>query len=301
MHRPELRELVVFAEVARHLNFTRAAAVLNVSLPSLSQTLKSLEAKLGVRLLARTTRSVSLTEAGVQLLIDLEAVFRSLDIALDGVTNFRASPGGRLRILSSRAAATVLVGPLIGPFLAAYPDIEIEMIVDDLHLDLVAEKIDAGIQVGGRIEKDMIAQSLVETFDEKLYASPRYLETRTEITAPQDLANHLCVRLRSQYEGVIRPWVLQKGDEQIEVKVGKRFVANDLRVLVSVTRSGAGIGMLPPVLVDDEVNKGALLPVLPHWASPVSGIHIFYPSRRQISPALDAFISFMRENRPPKT
>jgi len=299
MQKPELRELVAFAEVARQLNFTRAAAALGVSLPSLSQSLRGLEEKLGVRLLTRTTRSVSLTEAGAQLLADLDPVLQGLDTALDALTSFRDGPGGRLRILASRTAAMIMVGPLVGRFLTAYPDIELEMLVDDLHLDLAAHRIYAGIQVGERIEKDMIALRLVDPFEEVLMAAPAYLRTRTRPQKPEDLRDHWCVRRRSSWDGTVQPWVLQRGDEKAAPAVGAHFVANDLRVLATSITGGAGIGLLPKVLVRDVLETGALVPVLEEWCSPISGIYLFYPSRRQIPAPLGAFISFMRDNKPP--
>lgn len=298
MHRPELRELAVFAEVARQLNFTRAAAALNMSLPSLSQTLKGLEEKVGVRLLTRTTRSVSVTDAGVQLLADIELVFASVDSALDGLNSYRDSAGGSLRILCSNAASTIFVGPLMGPFLAAYPAIDVEIVVDDGRVDLVAERIDAGIQVGGRIEKDMITQKLIDPFEERLFASTAYLRAHDAITRPEDLSNHHCVRLRSQYEGVIAPWQLSRGEKTIDVQAGKQFVANNLRVIAAAIISGAGVGLLPPVMAASETERGVIEPVLPDWGSPVPGIYLFYLSRRQTSKALNTFITFMRDNRP---
>ncbi|MBR0751253.1 LysR family transcriptional regulator [Bradyrhizobium jicamae] len=299
MQRPEFRELAMFAEVARQLNFTRAAAALNVSLASISQTLKGLEEKLGVRLLARTTKSVSLTEAGNQLLAELGPVFQGLETALDGLTRFRKSPGGRLRIVVSRTAATLIVGPLIGQFMATYPDIELEMLVDDLHLDLVSNRIDAGVQLGDRIEKDMITQRLVGPFGEFLFASPQYVAQRRTPQAPEDLCNHRCVRLRSSYDGTIRPWILHRQDQKAAPAIGMHFVANDLRVLATAVEHGAGIGLLPRVLVHEQVQRGTMVPILADWCSPITGIYLFYPSRRQNPAPLDAFLSFMRENKLP--
>jgi DNA-binding transcriptional LysR family regulator len=265
----------------------------------LSQTLKGLEEKVGVRLLSRTTRSVSLTPAGQQLLRDVGQVFESLEGALDGLAVFRDGLAGHLRILSSRTAATLMVGPLIGAFLDAYPEIRVEMLVDDLNIDLVEERIDAGIQVRGRIDKDMITQLLVPSFSETLFAAPDYLHRRGIPKSPTDLSDHRCVRLRSAYDGVIQPWALTNGEQKRKPNVGIHFVANDLRVLASAVASGAGIGLLPPVLVRERVKDGALQQVLPGWSSPVPGIYLYYPSRSQIPHALAAFIAFMGEHRPP--
>ncbi|PBC01403.1 LysR substrate-binding domain-containing protein [Mesorhizobium sp. WSM3860] len=298
MYKPEMRELTAFVEVARQLNFTRAAANVGVSVPTFSQTLRGLEEKLGVRLLTRTTRSVSLTDAGRDFLASLEPLLARLDVALDGLNRFRSETGGRLRILGSRTASTLFVGPLIGRFLSAHPDIELEMLVDDLHLDLVESRIDAGIQTGERIEKDMVAVRLVDPFEEVLMASPEYLQKQGEPDTPDSLGQHWCVRLRSSWNGTVRPWVLTKGDQKIEPSKPARFVANDLRVLASVVRGGGGIGLLPKVLVKDALASRELVQVLDGWSSWVSGIYLFYPSRRQMPAALGAFIKFMRENKP---
>ncbi|NYT35016.1 LysR family transcriptional regulator [Rhizobium sp. WYCCWR 11128] len=298
MHRPEMRELVAFVEVARQLNFTRAAANAGVSVPTFSQTLRGLEEKLGVRLLTRTTRSVSLTDAGDEFLKSLEPLLESLDVALDGLNRFRSETGGRLRIIGSRTAATLLAAPLIGQFLSTHPDIEVEMLVDDLHVDLVENRIDAGIQVGERIEKDMVAVRLVDAFEEVLMASPDYLRNRVAPATPSELGEHWCIRLRSSWDGIVRPWVLTNGDEKAEPATGMHFVANDLRVLASAIRGGGGIGLVPKVLVKEALATGELVRVLDGWSSWVSGIYLFYPSKRQMPAALSAFIKFMRENKP---
>ncbi|WP_246529587.1 LysR family transcriptional regulator [Microvirga zambiensis] len=293
-----MRELVAFVEVARRLNFTRAAANLGVSVPTFSQTLRGLEEKIGVRLLTRTTRSVSLTDAGIEFLASLEPLLENLDIALDGLNRFRSETGGRLRVLGSRAASTLIVGPLIARFLSEHPDIELEMLVDDLHIDLVEHRIDAGIQIGERIDKDMLAIRLVEPFEEVLMASPDYLRNRVAPHTPANLAEHWCVRLRSSWDGTLRQWTLTNGEEKAEPSTGAHFVANDLRVLASVVRSGGGIGLFPKVLVRDALASGELVQVLEGWSSWVSGIYLFHPSKRQMPAALDAFIRFMRKNKP---
>lgn len=298
LYKPEMRELVAFVEVARQLNFTRAAASLGVSAPTFSQTLRGLEEKIGVRLLMRTTRSVSLTDAGAEFLASLEPLLDNLGNVLDGLNKFRSETGGRLRILGSRTASTILVGPLIGRFLVAHPEIELELLVDDLHVDLVESRIDAGIQVGERIEKDMIAVRLVEPFDEVLMASPEYLKNRPAPRSPDELTNHWCVRLRSSWDGTVRPWTLTNRDAKVETTTAAHFVANDLRVLASAVQGGGGIGLMPKVLVKDALAAGELVQVLEGWNSPVSGIYLFYPSRRQLPAALDAFIKFMRDNKP---
>ncbi|ANT50662.1 LysR substrate-binding domain-containing protein [Mesorhizobium amorphae] len=298
MHKPELRELIAFAEAARQLNFTRAAAALGVSLPSFSQTLRGLEEKLGVRLLTRTTRSVSLTAAGEELLTNIVPILSGLDSVLDGLNKFRSATGGKLRILGSRTATTVLIAPLIGRFLARHPEIEFEILVEDLHLDLVEHRIDAGIQVGERIEKDMIAVRIAEPFNELLFAAKDYLMAHGEPSAPGALVDHRCVRLRSPWDGTIQPWTLHKGDEKAEPVTGTHVVANDLRAVASAIAGGAGIGLVPAVLLQEELRSGRVVTVLEGWGSPISGIYLYYPSRRQIPAALAAFIAFMKQNRP---
>jgi DNA-binding transcriptional LysR family regulator len=297
MRSVEMRELLAFAGVARHLNFTRAAAELGISPPTLSQCIKALEDKLGVRLLTRTTRSVALTEAGAHLLARSEDIFRNFEGALDELTRFGKAPSGDLRLLVSRTAATVMVGPLMGAFFDVYPDIHIEMIVDDLHLDLVANRIDAGIQVGERIEKDMIAIRLVAPFEQVLMASPRYLEGSPAPASPPELRRHTCIRLRSPWDGTVQPWKLQNGAEQVEVAVDGPCIVNDLRVLATVVAGGAGIGLLPPALVESLLSNGMLVRILEGWCNPVSGLYLYHPSRRQVPAALSAFINFMRDRK----
>lgn len=297
MRSVELRELLAFAGVARHLNFTRAAAELGISPPTLSQCIKALEDKLGVRLLTRTTRSVSLTEAGAHLLARSEDIFRNFEATLDELTRFGKAPSGHLRLLVSRTAATVMVGPVMAAFFDVYPEIHIEMIVDDLHLDLVANRIDAGIQVGERIEKDMVAIRLVAPFEQVLMASPRYLERSPAPASPAELRHHSCIRLRSPWDGTVQPWKLQSGTEQVEVAVEGPCIVNDLRVLATVVAGGAGIGLLPPALVESLLSNGALVRILEGWGNPVSGLYLYHPSSRQVPAALRAFINFMRDRK----
>jgi DNA-binding transcriptional LysR family regulator len=294
MQRVEIRELLAFAEVARHLNFTRAAAEIGISTATVSQSIRTLEDNLGVRLLTRTTRSVSLTEPGEHLLVHAEQILQDVNAALDELTRFRKAPGGHLRLLVSRVAATVLVGPAIGAFFETYPDIRIEMLVDDPHLDIVAHRIDAGIQIGGHIEKDMIATQIVAPFALVLMASPRYLARSPAPSTPADLSGHSCIRMRWPWDGTLQPWRLHNGTEQVEVAAQGRFVANDLRVLATAVAGGAGIGLLPEVLVASFLSKGALVRVLDGWSYPISGVYLYHPSRRQVPTALTAFINFMR-------
>jgi DNA-binding transcriptional LysR family regulator len=291
---------MAFAEVARQRSFARAAAALGIAPPTLSNALRTLEDKLGVRLLNRTTRSVALTEAGNELLGRLDPVLSGLDAALDELTSLRGSPTGRLRLLVVRTAAMLTVGPLVPDFLAAYPGIELEMLVEDTNIDLVRHHIDAGIQIGERIDKDMIALRLVEPFEMRLVATPSYLQRYPPPLDPTQLSAHDCVRLRSAWDGTIHPWVLQRGGDRTEIPTHGPLIVNDLRVMANAVAGGVGIGLLPDVLAGPLLESGALVSVLSEWISPVSGLYIYHPSRRHTPAPLGAFIDFIRSRKLPQ-
>jgi DNA-binding transcriptional LysR family regulator len=294
VRRAQFGELMAFVEVARQRSFTRAAATLGLSPPTLSQSLRSLEEKLGVRLLNRTTRSVSLTDAGEQLLLQIDPLLEGIDGALDALTQFRGTPRGRLRLVVARTAAILIVSPIVPEFLAAYPDIELEVIVEDTQADLVANRIDAGIQVGERIEKDMIATRLIDPFEMVAVAAPAYLAQHPGPIAPADLRTHSCIRQRSSWDGAIHPWMLQRGDERLEVAVNGPFIVNDLRVMAGSVLGGVGIGLIPDSLAKPFLDAGRLVRVLDGWAARMSGVYLYYPSRHQIPATLRALIDFMR-------
>lgn len=294
MRGTQFAELSAFVAVAEHRNFTKAAAQLGLSRSSLSQTIRSFEERLGVRLLQRTTRSVSLTEAGERLLHDAQPVLDGIDKAIESVNLFRDKPTGILRLSMTRLAALLIMRPVLAKFLAKFPDIKLEIAADDTHSDIVTGRFDAGIRLGERIEKDMIAVRLVDQQSLLVVASPAYLKQRTPPQTPQDLHAHDCVRLRSDWDGKVQPWTFEDKGRRIDVAVDGRLILNDWNLVVNAALEGIGIGYVPESLVAHDVASGRLTALLDNWCLHVSGVFLFYPSRRQMPGTLRGFIDFMR-------
>jgi DNA-binding transcriptional LysR family regulator len=294
MRGSQFAELCAFVAVAEHRNFTKAAAQLGVSRPSLSKTIRSLEDRLGVRLLNRTTRSVALTEAGERLLADAQPVLDGTNRAFEAVNAFRDKPTGTLRLSMTRAVASLLVGSLLPQFLAQFPDIKLEVSADDTHSDIVSSRFDAGIRIGERIAKDMIAVRVLEEQHRVAVASPAYLAHHPAPATPQDLHAHNCVRLRSDWDALIQPWVFENADRRLEIDVDGSLVLNDWSLVVNAAVAGIGVGYVPERLISSHIANGHLVRLLENWRGIVSGVFLYYPSRRQMPGALRAFIDFMR-------
>ena len=294
MRGSQFSELCAFVAVAEHRNFTKAAAQLGISRPSLSHTIRSLEERLGVRLLNRTTRSVALTEAGERLLADAQPILDGATKAFEAVNAFRDKPIGTLRLSMSRAVATLLVSSLLPQFLTKFPDIKLEVAADDTHSDIVSSRFDAGIRIGERIAKDMIAVRVLEEQHRVAVASPAYLAQHPAPATPQDLHAHNCVRLRSDWDGSIQPWVFENADRRLEIDVDGSLVVNDWSLVVNAAVGGLGVGYVPERLISPHVTDGHLVRLLEDWCGIVSGVFLYYPSRRQMPGALRAFIDFMR-------
>jgi DNA-binding transcriptional LysR family regulator len=287
-------ELTAFVAVAEHRNFTRAAAHLGLSPSTLSQTVRSFEERLGVRLLNRTTRSVALTEAGEQLLSNAQPVLDGVDKAIESVNTFRDKPVGTLRLNMPRAAAIGLIGPLLPEFLAKFPEVKLEIDVDDGQHDIVSGRFDAGLRIGERIAKDMIAVRILDEFHVMAVASPAYLERYSRPETPEDLRAHNCIRLRWDWDGSIQPWVFEKAGRRIEVTVDGSLVLNDMYLVANAVLDGIGIGYLSDSVMLNHVRYSKLIPLLGDWRGHISGVFLYYPSRRQIPGPLRAFIDFIR-------
>src|ERR1700761_239225 len=294
MRGTQFAELSAFVAVAEHRNFRKAAAQLGMSPSGLSQTIHSLEERLGVRLFNRTTRSVALTEAGEHLLADAQPVLDGIDRAIESVNAFRATPSGMLRLSASRLAATLLVGPVLTQFLAKYPDIKLELAVDETHSDIVSSRFDAGIRIGERIEKDMIAVRLLDDRPLLAVATPAYLERHARPQAPEDLQAHNCVRLRWDWDGSIQSWYFENASRHVDVAVNGSLILNDWYLVLNVVLEGKGVGYLPTLLISPHLADGRLVQLLPDWQGHPSAPFLYYPSRRQMPGALRAFIDFMR-------
>jgi DNA-binding transcriptional LysR family regulator len=295
MSQVQLTELTAFVAVAEHLSFTRAAVHIGIALPTMSQTVRSLEDRLGVRLFNRTTRSVALTEAGERLLAEVLPIIDGLDHALESVNLFRDKPIGTLRLAVSRPTATRRLAPLLQPFLTKYPAIRVDIVVDDRHNDIVSSRFDAGIQVGRRIERDMTALRLVDDFTMFPVAAPTYLARRERPSLPRDLHGHNCIRYRVPWDGSIQPWIFNKGRQQTEITVEGSLTVNDLDLLMSAVLDGVGIAYVAQPMAAPYLAQGQLVALLEDWSSTVPGVFLYYPSRRQMPVPLRVFVDFVKE------
>jgi len=294
MRDPELAEFTAFVAVAEQRNFTRAAAQLGMAPSTLSQTIRALEARLGVRLLNRTTRSVALTGAGERFLAELRPALEGIGRAVEAVNDFRDTPMGHLRLSVSRAASLYVMAPMLGPFLAAHPAITLEIVADDAHIDIVSGRFDAGVRIGEMIEQDMIAVRLTSDFRMVTVASPDYLAYTPAPATPDDLRRHNCIRHRSTWDGGVHPWELERGNEHVELTVDGQLVVNDLHLALYAARHGAGVAYLPDTFVSPHVQTGQLVRLLEAWSLRRSGVFLYYSGRRQIPAPLQALIAFVR-------
>jgi DNA-binding transcriptional LysR family regulator len=289
-------EMSAFAEVAARKSFAKAAAQLGVSRSSLSETIRGIEEKLGVRLLNRTTRSVAPTEAGERLLARLTPILGDFEAALDSVNEFRSSPTGQLRITIPPPAAPLLIEPLMARFLAAHPKIMLEVSADGTLRDIVRDRFDAGIRIGQRIDRDMIAVPVGGALRTAVVAAPSYLANRPKPTRPRDLQAHNCIRIRFP-SGVMKPWLFEKAGKKLEVAVEGTLIVNTEASQQRGTLDGVGIAYTLIDFVEDDLRAGRLVPLLEDWTPRIDGFFLYYPSRRQIPAPLQAFIDFLRKER----
>jgi len=293
MERQSLPDLTAFVLVAEQRSFRRAATALGVSASALSHRIRHIETALGVRLLHRTTRSVAPTEAGERLLARLRPALDDIGSALREAGDFRERPAGRLRINMARTAAELLVTPKLASFANAYPDVRLEIVTDNGFSDIVAGGFDAGVRLGEALPADMIATPLGGPQSLVVVGSPAYFQTRPAPKTPADLAEHPCIRMRWP-SGAIYAWEFARDGQELRVDVAGPLVLDDFRLILSAARGGAGLAMVMEGLVEDDLAAGTLVSVLGDWRQPFDGWHIYYPSRRQVSPALRAFIEHMR-------
>jgi len=297
--RIQLAELTAFVAVAEHRNFTRAAAQVGISPPTMSQTIRSLEESLGVRLFNRTTRSVALTEAGERLLAEVQPIIAGLDHALESVSAFRDKPMGTLRLAIERSVAEIMFArvrtPLIRPFLEEYPGVRVEIVIDDTYTDIVSGRFDAGIRIGHRIERDMTILRMLDEFRIVAVATPDYLARHPAPLAPLDLHGHNCIRFRQPLEGTIAPWVFIKDGQRTEITVDGSLTVNDAEALLTSTLDGVGVGLLPEPMVTSHLAEGRLVPLLEDWSRTLPGVFLYHPSRRQTPMALEVFLRFIEK------
>jgi DNA-binding transcriptional LysR family regulator len=294
MRREDLGSLAMFLAVAEEQNFTRAAARLGVSQSALSHAMRRLEAKLGLRLLTRTTRSVSPTVAGERLLETLRPALEDIDAKLSSLTELRERPAGTIRITTSKHAARTILWPAINRLTTENPDIEVELSVDGGLTDIVAERFDAGVRLGERLEKDMIAVPIGPKLRMAAVASPGYLAEHGTPRTPGDLAHHRCINLRFVSSGSLYVWEFEKNGRELKVKVEGQLVLNDVDLSVDAAIAGHGIAFMIEDHVAPEMAEGRLVRVLEDWCEPFDGHYLYYPSRRQPSPAFSLLLEALR-------
>ena len=295
MRGPELAEMNALVAVAEHRSFAKAAVQLGISRSRLSETISGLEARLGVRLLNRTTRSVAPTVAGERLLARLRPLLEDFAGALDSINAFRDKPAGTLRLTVPPPVATLMLAPLLARFLAQYPTIELEVSVDAALTDIVAGRFDAGIRAGERLERDMIAVRIGQEMRGVLVASPNYLDRHPLPTTPGDLEAHNCIRFRFP-SGVIVPWQFEKRGKKVELVPEGTLTINDPDLAIRAAVDGVGILYTAAGYAAAEIKAGRLVPLLEDWGLPSNAIFLYYPSRRQVPAPLQAFIEFLRQS-----
>ncbi|KQZ73055.1 LysR family transcriptional regulator [Sphingopyxis sp. Root214] len=297
MQRETMADLVAFLAVARERSFTRAAAKLGVSPSALSHTIRKLEERLGVRLLTRTSRSVSTTEPGERLLERVGPRFDEIADELAEITELRDKPAGTLRITTGDQPAESILLPALAKLLPLYPDLTVDLTVDNGFVDIVAERFDAGVRLGETLAQDMVAVRIGPDMQMAIAGSPGYLVTHGSPQSPDDLANHNCINLRHQAKGGVSVWDLEKDGRAVNVRVEGQLVVNDIAIVRQAAVDGLGLCYLPRDYLQAHIDAGELAPVLEDWCPPFPGYHLYYPSRRQQSAALVAFIAAVRYRR----
>lgn len=293
MARRDLTDIQAFLAVARERSFTRAAAQLGVSQSALSHTIRGLEQRLGVRLLTRTTRNVATTEAGERLLGGVGPHLDGIAAELDALTALRDKPAGMIRISAGEHSARA-VWPRIDKFLADYPDIGIELSVDNGLVDIVAQRLDAGIRLGEQVAKDMIAVRIGPDWRMAIVGAPSYFATRRPPRTPRDLTEHNCINLRLRTHGGLYAWEFERNGEKLNVRVGGQLVFNSSAPRLEAALAGHGLACIPEDTVAAHIANGELVRVLRGWCPLFVGYHLYYPSRRQSSPAFNLLVEALR-------
>lgn len=294
MARASLDDLAAFAAVTRMQSFTRAAAALGTSTSNLSHTIRRLETRLGYRLLQRNSRSVSPTEAGGTLLETLGPALESIGGALDALELVRDRVSGTLRITATRPAYDAVIRPLLPAFTAAHPDATVEVLIDYAYRDIVADRFDAGIRLGEKLEQDMIALKVGPNLRMAVVATPDYLERSSPITHPSDLTRHRCINYRMVGAGTIYAWEFERDGQALDVSVSGPLTFNEPALMLEAALDGLGIGYLLDHEAAPHLENGRLIRLLADWTPPFPGFHLYYSSRRQMRPVLAAFIEAVR-------
>jgi DNA-binding transcriptional LysR family regulator len=294
MPNENFNNLAAFVAVAQERSFTRAAAKLGVSQSALSQTVKGLEARLGMRLLTRSTRSVSPTDAGERLLATLAPRFEEIEQEIGALSALREKPAGTVRITAGEHPAISILQPALRCILPSYPDINIEIVVDYGLIDIVAQGFDAGVRLGEQVAKDMIAVRIGPDMRMAVVGTPAYFENHPPPVVPQDLTGHNCVNIRLPTYGGVYVWEFEGGGREIRVRVEGQLVVNNAAMRIASVLDGLGLGYVPEDQVRDHIATGRLIRVLEDWCPPFPGYHLYYASRRHASPAFSVVVDALR-------
>ena len=295
MRGKDFGELSAFMAVAEHRNFTRAAKQLGISTPTLSQTIRNLEERLGVRLLNRTTRSVVPTVAGDTLLARLRPVVDEYQAAIESLNAFRDKPAGLLRLTVAPPVAQFVLPLVLAKFLQRYPDIHLEIVSDGANVDIVAQQFDAGIRLSTRVDRDMIAVPVTNRWQLAIVGAPAYFSQRNEPKTPGELLAHNCIRVRLP-SGAMLPWYFQRDDKPFQLAVSGSLVVNVDTLTESAVLNGIGLAQAPRAQFEQEIRDGRLVSVLERWQPAMPPFSLYYPSRRQIPAALKALVEFLRRS-----
>jgi DNA-binding transcriptional LysR family regulator len=294
MQRVSLDDLLALVAVGRERSFTRAAAKLGVSQSALSQTIRQLEARLGVRLLTRTTRSVSPTEAGERLLRSVGPRLEEIDTELAAVGELREKPAGTIRITATEYAADAILLPKIAKLLRDYPDIKVEIVIDYGLTDIAAQRFDAGVRSGEQVASGMIAVRIAPDMRMAVVGAPPYFKGRSEPKKPHDLIGHNCINLRLPTHGGLYAWEFEKGGRELKVRVEGQLIFSGTGQILNAALAGLGLAYVPEGMVEAHIAKGRLKRVLADWCLPYPGYHLWYPSRRQSSAAFSLLVEALR-------
>lgn len=290
---PRFDDLAAFAAVVRVGSFTRAAAQIGVTQSALSQTIRALETRLGLKLLNRTTRSVSPTEAGERLYRTVGPRLADIEAELAVLGELRGKPVGTVRITATEHAVRTLIWPRLLPWLPKYPDIKIEISSDNRFIDIVAERFDIGVRLGGDVAKDMIAVRIAPDMRLIVICSPSYLELHARPRTPQDLTEHDCICLRLPSHGGLLPWEFQRRGKTVNAHVGGRLIFNSTEMVVEAAVAGHGLAWVPDDAVREHLDSGRLVTVLEDWSPTFPGYHVYYATRNA-SPALGLVVEALR-------
>ncbi|MER8485665.1 LysR family transcriptional regulator [Mesorhizobium sp. M1322] len=294
MQRGRLDMLLAFLAVAREGSFTRAAAQLGISQSTLSHTIRGLEERLGLRLLTRTTRSVSVTEAGERLLRNIGPHFEEIETELDALSELREKPAGTIRLTASDHAFNSVIWPKLAKLLPDYPEIMVETFLDNALTDIAVERFDAGVRMGEQVAKDMIAVRVGPDIRFAVVGAKSYFAKRPPPTTPQELTGHICINQRFSTNGGLWAWDFERDGRELKVRVDGQIVLNGTAEILEAALDGFGLAYVPQDVAEPHLESGRLIRVLDEWSPPWPGYYLYYPSRRQTSPAFALLIDALR-------